>query len=142
MFWPDNYFRPVKYFNTILVMMVLVTSSFGNATLNGFSGYSDASRIIIQWNTSTENALVGFEVQRSTDGHTFFEIGFLHAQGQGSGYTFIDDSIIAKVSGRNYFYRLKIKDMDGNSQLSDVITIQSTLHVVPRTWGSLKALFK
>ncbi|MBC8377228.1 MAG: hypothetical protein H8E26_14380 [FCB group bacterium] len=142
MFWPVNYLRSVKYFSTILVMMILVTSSFGIATINDFSGYSDASRIIIQWNTSAEQGLVGFEVQRSTDGHTFFEIGFLHAQGQGSGYTFIDDSIIAKVAGRNYFYRLKIKDMGGSSQLSDVITIQSTLDVVPRTWGSLKALFK
>ena len=123
-------------------MMLLVVSSFGNANISGFSGYSDATRIIIQWNTTIESGLVGFEVQRSTDGHNFFEIGFLHAQGQGSGYTFIDDSIIAKVSGRNYFYRLKIKGMDGNSQLSEVITIQSTLDVVPRTWGSLKALFK
>ena len=123
-------------------MMILVTSSFGNATLNSFSGYYDASRIIIQWNTTTEDALVGFEVQRSTDGHTFFEIGFLHAQGQGSGYTFIDDSIIAKVSGRDYLYRLKIRDMDGNSQLSDVISVLSTSDVIPRTWGSLKALFK
>lgn len=123
-------------------MILLVTSSFGNATLSSFSGYADASRIIIQWNTSLEQGLDGFEVQRSTDGRTFFEIGFLHAQGQGSGYTFIDDSIIAKVSGRNYFYRLKIRGMDGNSQITDVITIQSTLDVVPRTWGSLKALFK
>jgi len=122
--------------------MILVTSSFGNATLNSFSGYYDASRIIIQWNTTTEDALVGFEVQRSTDGHTFFEIGFLHAQGQGSGYTFIDDSIIAKVSGRDYLYRLKIRGMDGNSQLSDVISVLSTSDVIPRTWGSLKALFK
>ncbi len=122
--------------------MLLATSSFGGATLSGFSGYPDESRIIIQWNTTAETGLVGFEVQRSTDGHTFFEIGFLNAQGQGSGYTFIDDSIIAKVSGRNYYYRLKIRGMDGNSQLSEVITIQSTLDVVPRTWGSLKALFK
>jgi len=132
----------VKYFTTIVGMMLLVTSSFGHATLSAFSGYSDESRIIIQWNTSAEIDLVGFELQRSTDGHTFFEIGFLNAQGQGSGYTFIDDSIIAKVSGRNYFYRLKIRDIDGNSQISEVITIQSTLDVVPRTWGSLKALFK
>ena len=123
-------------------MMILVTSSFGNATLSSFSGYSDESRIIIQWSTSVEQGLDGFEVQRSTDGHTFFEIGFLHAQGQKSGYTFIDDSIIAKVSGRNYFYRLKIMNNEGSSQLSEVISIQSTLDVVPRTWGSLKALFK
>lgn len=132
----------MKYFSTIIGIMLLAASSFGDATLSNFSGYSDASRIIIQWNTSAEYDLIGFEVQRSTDGHTFFEIGFLQAQGQKSGYTFIDDSIIAKVSGRNYFYRLKIKDIDGNSQLSEVITIQSTLDVVPRTWGSLKALFK
>lgn len=123
-------------------MMILAATSFGDATLNGFSGYADDSRIIVQWNTSAEEGVVGFEVQRSTDGHTFFEIGFLHAQGQESGYTFIDDSIIAKVSGRNYFYRLKIRGMDGQSQLSEIISVQSTLNVVPQTWGSLKALFK
>lgn len=122
--------------------MLLVSTGLADASISNFSGYADASRIIIQWNTTEEQAVVGFEVQRSTDGHTFFEIGFLNAQGQGSGYTFIDDSIIAKVSGRNYSYRLKIRDIDGNSQLSEVITIQSTLDVVPRTWGSLKALFK
>ncbi len=119
-----------------------MSSSFGNATISGFNGYADQARIIIQWNTSVEQGVVGFEVQRSTDGHTFIEIGFLHAQGQGSGYTFIDDSIIAKVSGRDYYYRLKVRDMEGNSQISDVITVQSSLEVVPRTWGSLKALFK
>ena len=122
--------------------MILVTSSFGNATLSGFSGYSDKSRIIIQWNTTTEEGLDKFEIQRSMNGHKFYSLGFLHAQGQGSGYTFIDDSIIAKVSGYNYFYQLIIWDIDGDSQQSDVITIQSTLDVVPRTWGSLKALFK
>lgn len=122
--------------------MLLASIGLADASISNFSGYADASRIIIQWNTTEEQAVAGFEVQRSTDGHTFFEIGFLNAQGQGSGYTFIDDSIIAKVSGRNYSYRLKIRDIDGNSQLSEVITIQSTLDVVPRTWGSLKALFK
>ncbi|MBL7026651.1 MAG: hypothetical protein ISR87_14505 [Candidatus Marinimicrobia bacterium] len=139
---PINYFRSVKYFSTILGMMLLVTTSFADATINGFSGYYDEARIIIQWNTTVEQGLVGFEVQRSTDGHTFFEIGFLNAQGRGSGYTFIDDSIIAKVSGREYQYRLKIRDIEGNSQLSEVISVQSTSEVIPRTWGSLKALFK
>lgn len=120
----------------------MVSLGFGGAEINGFAGYQDDARIIIQWNTSSESAIVGFEVQRSTDGHTFFEIGFLNAQGQGSGYTFIDDSIIAKVSGRNYYYRLKIRDMEGNSQISDVISVQSISPVIRQTWGSLKALFK
>lgn len=132
----------MKQLNIIIGIILLVTTSFGNATLSGFGGYSDEARIIIQWNTTVEQAVVGFEIQRSTDGRNFFEIGFLNAQGQGSGYTFIDDSIIAKVAGRDYFYRLKIRDMDGNSQISDVISVRSSLDVVPQTWGSLKALFK
>ena len=116
--------------------------SYAGATLNGFAGYAEDSRIIIQWNTVTETNVVGFEIQRSTDGRTFLEIGFLHAQGQGSGYTFIDDSIIAKVSGRDYYYRLKIRNLDGSSQITDMISIQSQLGVTTHTWGSLKALFK
>lgn len=137
-----NYFQPVKFFNTIIGIILLASFSLGDAIISGFSGYADEARIIIQWTTDTENNVVGFEVQRSTDGHTFLDIGFLHAQGQNSGYTFIDDSIIAKVSGRDYFYRLKTRDMNGDTQISDVIKIQSSLSVGPRTWGSLKALFK
>ena len=139
---PLNYFQPVKLFKSITVFGLLIASIFGGATLTGFAGYGDDARIIIQWNTTEELNVAGFEIQRSTDGRTFLEIGFLHAQGQGSGYTFIDDSIIAKVSGRDYFYRLKIREINGNSQLSEVITIQSQLAVVNHTWGSLKALFK
>ena len=122
--------------------MVLMSGIYAGAILNGFSGYAEDARIIIQWNTSTESNVRGFEVQRSTDGHTFFEIGFLHAQGDKSAYTFVDDSIIAKVSGRDYFYRLKIRDIDGSSELSEIITIPSNISGVNQTWGSLKALFK
>ncbi len=124
-------------------MVILISSLFAGATISGFAGYSDDARIIIQWNTTLEHNVAGFEVQRSTDnGRTFFEIGYLHAQGQGSGYTFIDDSIIAKVSGREYSYRLKTRNMDGTSELSEIIQIESQLAVVNHTWGSLKALFK
>ncbi len=139
---PLDYFRLVKLFKVILVAGVLISSVFAGATLTGFAGYADDARIIIQWNTTFEDDVAGFEIQRSTDGHNYLEIGFLNAQGQGSGYTFIDDSIIAKVSGRNYSYRLKIREISGDSQLSEVITIQSQLAVVNHTWGSLKALFK
>ena len=132
----------MKSFKIILGLIILAAGIFGNATLNGFNGYYDDSRIIIQWETTAEDNVSGFEVQRSTDRRTYYELGFLHAQGQGSGYTFIDDSIIAKVSGRDYFYRLKIRNSDGSSTLSEVITIESAMDVTSHTWGSLKALFK
>ena len=137
-----NYFRSVKYFKIIIGLSLLVSSLFASATLTGLAGYPDDARIIIQWNTTVEQGVAGFEIQRSTDGRNFFEIGYLHAQGQGSSYTFIDDSIIAKVSGRDYTYRLKIRNTDGSSEISDVITIESNLSPANHTWGSLKALFK
>lgn len=137
-----NYFRSVKYLKLIIGITAIVSMTFAGATLSGFSGYEEDARIIIQWNTITEDQVAGFELQRSTDGRTFLEIGFLHAQGEGSGYTFIDDSIIAKVSGREYFYRLKIRDINGDSELTEMISIQTNISSVNHTWGSLKALFK
>ncbi len=132
----------MKYFKLIIVLSLFVSSLFAGATVEGFDGYCDDARIVIQWNTSVEQDVMGFEVQRSTDGRVFFQIGYLHAQGQGSGYTFIDDSIIAKVSGRDYNYRLKIRNADGSTELSYMITIPSNISTVNHTWGSLKALFK
>ena len=60
-----DYFQPVKILSTALIIMLLVAGSFATATLSGFSGYSDANRIIIQWNTTIENGVAGFEVQQS-----------------------------------------------------------------------------
>jgi hypothetical protein len=123
-------------------MILLMSTIWAGVEITNFEGYAENARIVIQWSTSSEDDIVGFEIQRSTDGDTFFEIGYLHAQGQGSGYTFVDDSIIAKVSGRDYYYRLKIKDIMGNVELSKMITIPSNISSVNHTWGSLKALFK
>lgn len=142
MFWVINYFRSVKSIKVIFITALLVSTIFGGATISSFTGGYDNARIIIQWNTTDEIDVAGFEIQRSTDGHTFFEIGFLHALGDDSGYTFIDDSIIAKVSGREYHYRLKIRDINGNSYLTDVIRVESEVLDVVQSWGSLKALFK
>lgn len=143
MFSGASYFRSVKLITRILVILALTSISFGDAIISSFAGYDDDARIIIQWTTEMENDVAGFEIQRSTDqGRTFFEVGYLHAQGRGSGYTFIDDSIIAKVSGRQYSYRLKIRGTNGDSQFSDVINVESNVLSVVQTWGSLKALFK
>ena len=132
----------MKVITSILILLVLGSVSYGDAIISGFSGYEDDGRIIIQWTTEMETGVSGFEIQRSTDqGRTFFEVGFLHAQGRGSGYTFIDDSIIAKMSGREYSYRLKIRNSNGDTQFTDVINIETVLSV-QQTWGSLKALFK
>ena len=138
-----NYFRSVKYSKIIAVALLLSASTlWASGMVSSFEGYDESNRIIIQWSTAFENDVEGFEIQRSMDGSTFYEIGFLRAQGQGSSYTFIDDSIIAKVSGRDYYYRLKIRLKNGEAEYSDTITVTSDVSGVNHTWGSLKALFK
>lgn len=114
---------------------------WAGANISTFEGYDESNRIIIQWTTVSEHDIDGFEIQRSTDGSNFFEIGYLHAQGQASSYTFIDDSIIAKVSGRDYYYRLKVRGSQG-AEYSETITVTSDVAGINHTWGSLKALFK
>jgi hypothetical protein len=138
-----NYFSSVNHSKIILVVCLFLTSIvWAGAQISSFEGYDESNRIIIHWSTESENNVIGFEVQRSMDGTTFYELGFLHAQGQGSSYTFIDDSIIAKVSGRDYFYRLKVRLINGEADYSETITVHSNVSGVNHTWGSLKALFK
>ena len=131
----------MKYSKIIASLLILTSSLWATTVIGELDGYSESTRIIIQWTTQSEADVIGFEVQRSTDGKTFFEIGFLQAQGQSSSYTYIDDSIIAKVSGHDYHYRIKIKTSSGESKFSEIITIRSTASL-NYTWGSLKALFK
>lgn len=132
----------MKFLRPILVFILFASSVWAVSIISDLEGWAEDTRIIIQWKTTSEDGIAGFGILRSTDGVNFFEIGFLHAQGHSSAYTFIDDSIIAKVSGRNYHYRLKTRDTLGNSELSDIITIESNISGVNHTWGSLKALFR
>ena len=135
-------FLPVKFLKAISLMFLTVTFLAASANIVGLEGYPDDARIIIQWSTTVEAEVLGFEVQRSTGNQNFIDIGFLEAKGGNSSYTFIDDSIIAKVAGREYDYRLKIRNMDGSYEYSEVITVESITQNLEHTWGSLKALFK
>ncbi len=123
-------------------LVTLATMLWASAEVTNFDGYSEASRIIIQWSSLTELNLQGYEIQRSMDNHEFSRVGFLEARGSNTGYTYVDDSVFAKISGRTYFYRLKIINKDGSSDYSNTITIESQINSVKHTWGSIKAMFK
>ena len=127
---------------SILLALVLTSLVFGGVTFDHLNAYAEETRIVLQWTTGMEEQISGFEIQRSTDGQNYTNIGFIEAQGHGAGYTFIDDSIIAKVSGRSYQYRLKVWNLDGTTEYSEIMTVQSQISSVQHSWGSLKALFK
>lgn len=91
-------------------------------TLLDFDGYLQNSNVILKWRTASEINNKGFQVQKSTDGQTFGDIGFVHGKGTSSvvnNYTYDDPKL---TSGSNY-YRLKQVDLDEKYTYSAVIKI-------------------
>jgi len=79
----------------------------------------------LYWSTASEVNNDHFEVMRSLDGNKFESIGKVMGAGnahQLSSYNLVDDKLI---KGQPiYYYQLKQVDFDGNTTLSDVVTIK------------------
>lgn len=84
-----------------------------------------ANQGLVQWTTATEDNAAGFDVERSTDGRSFESIGFVKAKGNSAtevAYQFIDAGAAAS-SANKFFYRLRLKDLDGKYVYSTVVSI-------------------
>ncbi|WP_235298103.1 T9SS type A sorting domain-containing protein [Portibacter marinus] len=75
----------------------------------------------IHWETASEINNEGFYIQRSPDGQTWIDLGFVKSRGpQGSVYQFSD---LQTIPGVNY-YRLKQVDLDGTITFSVIKSIE------------------
>ncbi len=92
--------------------------------LKEFAGFDDNCTIKLKWETATESNFNYFDVERSYDGVNFQAIAKAESMGStatGADYDYIDENI----KPVNY-YRLKIVDIDGSYDYSDVIVVKST----------------
>lgn len=90
-------------------------------TLLSFTGRLTNSTALLNWSTSTEQNAKSFDVEKSTDGITYYKIGEVKAAGISStqkDYSLPDE----KLSRMNY-YRLRMNDLDGRSVLSKVVLL-------------------
>jgi hypothetical protein len=90
-------------------------------TLLRFEGRVENNAGILTWTTSSEQNSRSFEVEKSTDGVSFYKIGSLAAAGNSSSkkdYQFRD----AQLSAEN-FYRLRMTDLDGRFRQSKVVQL-------------------
>ena len=92
-------------------------------TLVSFSGVANGCRANLGWQTVMEQNSSYYEVEVSTDGTSFNQIGKLvsHNNSTGSTYSFG----YALGSGAHYF-RLKAMDFDGKFSYSSIILISGT----------------
>lgn len=81
------------------------------------------NQVNLTWVTLTELNSDFFQVERSVDGITFSEVGRVEAAGNATDrieYEYFD----REVSGEEAFYRLKIVDLDGTFEYSEIRYIQ------------------
>jgi hypothetical protein len=127
-----------KYFQVYLTFTTagssskdVVASSFGiNSNLApagivlpvkfaGFEASSTRKTTNLTWKVGVEQNLNGYAVERSSDGSSYSQIGFVPAAGK-SSYYFVD----VNPSATSY-YRLKSVDIDGKYGYSSVVVVKA-----------------
>ena len=89
-------------------------------TLASITAAQENKDVAINWKTANEINTSHFNVERSTDGSSFTEIGAVKAVGSGgNSYEFMDNK---PANGINY-YRLQSVDKDGSFAYSKVVSV-------------------
>ncbi|WP_205512721.1 T9SS type A sorting domain-containing protein [Longitalea arenae] len=105
--------------------------------LSNFYAQKQSNKVVLLWQTSSEENVKQFVIERSSDGKTYKAIGQVAAAGNSitaKNYSFADQSPI--LSGNNY-YRLLMQDIDGKQSYSKTLIVKfggesgSSLQVFP-----------
>lgn len=95
-----------------------------------FKGRSNSNSIELSWTTTGEENFDYFEVQKSLNVSNFYTIGKVQNQGSEKhsfNYSFEDER---PWNGLNY-YRLKVVDHDGTSEIYDIMGIDFGAESIP-----------
>lgn len=87
-----------------------------------FEGEYMDNTVQLDWATEMEKNSFEFEVQRSSNGRDFNTIGIIDAAGESDkeiDYSYMDQEPLPHA-----YYRLKIVDLDGYTEYSEVLTIR------------------
>lgn len=77
------------------------------------------NQVLLKWATQYEKGNEGFFVQRSLDGKSWHELGFVPGHGNETGFHNYNWTDSNPFAGFNY-YRLRQKDQDGKTDFSEV----------------------
>jgi len=97
-------------------------SATSNAPLpvsfTGITALKKGTGVEVTWKVATEQDVIKYEIQRSTNGRDFVKVGLVNATGN-SAYTFIDNQPAAGIN----FYRVKNLDIDGRFKFTNLARI-------------------
>ncbi|WP_166437071.1 T9SS type A sorting domain-containing protein [Niastella caeni] len=92
--------------------------------LTQFYAQKQTSKVNLQWQTSSEENVKQFVIERSNDGKNYKAIGTVAAAGNSTltkNYTFADQS---PFTSTNNYYRLLMQDVDGKYKYSKILIIK------------------
>ncbi len=93
--------------------------------LISFTGTYKNNNTLLNWTAENQVDFAGYEIERSEDGITFKGIALVNKQGTGlerQQYQYTDN--LAQANGNVYYYRLRMMDIDGKFNYSNVIMIR------------------
>lgn len=87
-----------------------------------FTGSADGCAASLQWKTAVEENFSHFEIERSEDDNNYSKIAAVNTSGSAEGNVYMYKDKTA-VTGRRYYYRLKMIDNDGRYSYSKMIRL-------------------
>jgi hypothetical protein len=103
------------------------TSPLG-VKLMDFTASSQKGENILKWTVAEEEDMDKYVIERSSDGISFEEIGYVYADAQWTGeneYAFSDRSVPLSSGSGKLFYRLRMIGIDGEETLSSTVVLHA-----------------
>ncbi len=108
-------YTPVPIFRQIALPVHII--SFTGKWLN------NPSQVALQWDVDQESGIDYYEIQRSDDGTNYSKIGVANAVNSTMRYTYT--STDNNLSKSLYYYRIKIIELSGVTEYSNVIVLKT-----------------
>jgi len=138
----------MRYLFLALAALLVAFSTTASVTFSDFRASSEADGIHLRWTTSQEDGIKDFAVEKASQiNGQFIQLdGTIAAEGAGSTYQFIDNSLYKSTSSTLYTYRVRADGYDGSASYSTAQSVSYSFTglsgVAKRTWGSIKAMFR
>lgn len=102
----------------------LESFDFLSIHLTSFSAFHQDYSIVLKWTVGIGSNGSHFEIEKSSDGHEFSNIGIVIFEENLLKYTYID----YEYSYQLQFYRLKITDVDGQFAYSRIVQVRPPIN--------------
>jgi len=95
--------------------------------LISFTGKWTGKEVILNWSTATEINNLGFSIMKSSDKENWKEISFIKGNGNSISIKQYECTDRSPLGSERIFYKLKQIDINGDSELSELIEINTEI---------------